>query len=379
MSHAKLKAVLEYYDGPQVIELQGLYGESMVGVLLPEELGSQAFLVVPVSPLRLSAFKWGDLDLLDLILDRPTKDWFIGSPSLDEALEDALTLVAQDTPLREFSALPLKGYRLGTTSDGEELSRYAAAAQTLVADLSVALIHSPDSHHIPLSTWVRVQTALNRVLNHCAQLAVKGLKGVEAPRFETAIPLIAGSVTLRVQAAQSSSTLFPHYTSHIQALSVLDTAMELSNLPDDLFTMLRTQGAGFAKAFADLIKTLNENDLNFRQEWADPYSQRRGNSRLRLETTRSLCTRLADLPDWEENPVEFTGTLEQVDLRAGTWRLITTDSKVQGVGVTSELASGLTLNMRYRFLCVERLQEDDLTGTPKVSYTVLEISEAVTT
>jgi len=88
--------VLDYFDGPQIVEARDLIGGHYLGVRIPEGPAGD-FLVLGVEPDRLKAFRNGELSLLDLIQTRPY-GWYFGSLADEETSLVVRELMDQDIP-----------------------------------------------------------------------------------------------------------------------------------------------------------------------------------------------------------------------------------------------------------------------------------------
>jgi len=359
MNSVTVRSVLEYYDGPQVLDLRGNYGASAVGIRLPEEYGKGAFLVVLVEPERMTQFKWGALDLRDLILEATAPEWYIGEPVAD-ASQMVLSLTRGDGPLARFDALPLAGFRLEQIAVTSELERHAQQSGHLVAELAVASVREPHRATLPFSMWIAVQRACNRVLSSCARLAKSGAL---EPQFAVVAPALAGSVKILVQSDCQMGQLFGD-TYHARALAHLDELLSLADEPEATIAYLRNQRGSLPGTYLKLLKVLEKNELHFYHEWIDPMSHGRGGGRLQHETTHRLYQQLSEHGVSEGYEELVQGTLEQIDLKTGTWRLQDreTSNTYSGTGGLPEAAHGLVVGGVYRFLCQVTPHEDPLTG-----------------
>lgn len=103
-------STLFYYDGAQVFEARDAIGEHYVAVMVEPEDEQYRYLVKGVTPERLSQFRSGTLDLRSLLLEMEDQEWYLTVPQSD--LCQPLSLVPQNTPIRESEFLPDEGFVL---------------------------------------------------------------------------------------------------------------------------------------------------------------------------------------------------------------------------------------------------------------------------
>jgi len=118
MARLQLAKILDYFDGPNIIEARDVIGGNYVGVWIKDGSPGQ-YVVFGVSPEQLRRFRGGDIDLLELMSDLP-QGWYYASFSHDNAnyIETVTENLEATAMPKEF--LPLPGFFL--TEEGEEVT-----------------------------------------------------------------------------------------------------------------------------------------------------------------------------------------------------------------------------------------------------------------
>jgi hypothetical protein len=105
--------ILDYYDGPQVIEAKDAIGGHYIGLAIEPNGDEGHFVILGVAPNRLRQFRSGEIDLLDLMTDRPEGfGWFLGTFTEGGVLRLGKMRAGQPDP----SMLPEQGFFLDPSS-----------------------------------------------------------------------------------------------------------------------------------------------------------------------------------------------------------------------------------------------------------------------
>ena len=113
-------AILDYYDGVQIFAGQDAAGSPYVGVFVDVVNKMDRYLVTAARPERMRQFLEGKLDLLTLLLEAPSGEWYLTD---DDGDDGPFILEPQSGPLTdhdEFLPLPelfLDGYPYETLTE----------------------------------------------------------------------------------------------------------------------------------------------------------------------------------------------------------------------------------------------------------------------
>ena len=110
MNAITLTEILEYYDGIQMFAARDATGVHYLCDMIDSAGGFDRYAVAAVCPQRLVDFRAGRVDLRTLLLESPSRKWYItvAKGTIDEPLE----LIPQSESLADSSHLPEEGYFL---------------------------------------------------------------------------------------------------------------------------------------------------------------------------------------------------------------------------------------------------------------------------
>ncbi len=111
MKTAKITEILDYYDGIPAFAAQDPIGGHYVGSLIERTSENGLYLVVGIRPERLDDLRNGKVDLRNILLESPDREWYITTP--EGTIDDPLTLEPQQATLADTDYLPGDGYYLG--------------------------------------------------------------------------------------------------------------------------------------------------------------------------------------------------------------------------------------------------------------------------
>ena len=111
MKTAKITEILDYYDGILAFVAQDPIGGHYVGSLIERTSEKDRYLVVGIRPERLDDLRNGKVDLRNILLESPDREWYITTP--EGTIDDPLTLEPQQATLADTDYLPGDGYYLG--------------------------------------------------------------------------------------------------------------------------------------------------------------------------------------------------------------------------------------------------------------------------
>lgn len=354
---------LYYYDAPQVIEARDAIGGCYVGVLLAD--GGDRYLVVGVDPVQLSRFRTGESDLRSIMEPPATGEYFFGQGDLSQPIPLS---PADPDEVRAFH-LPDAGFVLYEAPANSTVVAEARNRSNLVLELTVNPPEARTGHRIQANTLTgllqHIQTIIKHAYGHALRelppAARRGADRADAHRLDVVVPAMPGSFKVVLEAGKRPDLFGGNELT--RALERVDTLFEGLDKPDVVMTRLREHKGHLAGAFARLVKFLARHDTGLHYEWATPEFKRAQVRSVTQAQTEALVGLLSGISNLGAEQIILEGELEEADLTKRSWRLTTESGKETGtVAESGPSLDGLRLGARYRFECIEELDEADATG-----------------
>lgn len=362
---------LVYYDGPQLSVATDPVGTRYLCLWVEQTETQDRFFCVAVSDARLSQFKQGALDLLEIYRNPEMDELFVGD---FELVGDEVALAVESVEQPSDHWYPQEGLFL--TPDEVEDTTTAEAKDRGKAVVHLAL-NPPEAREGPqidvrhLVNGLRIyQNLVKHAYNKAIRSVDKNtreqdqLSSVSNYQMEV-FAFSRGSFTVNMQSKRHADML--GFATIERALAFVDRAVSASNDLDQTLVFLRENRGHFLSAYRELLKFIMDNDSPLRYEWSSPqYTLARRNT-IDVESATELYQILTASQSWTIETVDLTGIVEKADTRNKTWRLLSEEggSRHNGKvpsGSPIEL-SGIVLDTeRYRFHCEERLHEVASTG-----------------
>ena len=365
----RYNSTLDYCDGIQVFDARDPIGGHYVALLVeqPKDVYGR-YLVVGVAPKELQAFRLGKTDLRSLIGGTNAQDWYLAN--VDGDIHDQIVLEPRQGAIPE-AYLPEPGFVLGSwqSSSPSDVATEARARNNVVVELTLETPESADGHRIRadvlsgllLHMQVLVRHAYTKAMGALSLAQRRKIDRETAPMLDVAVPAMAGSFRLVLEAAQVPNLFGTGEI--IRALDALDDVMQVASDPEKTVERVLKYRGHMASAYVRLLRFMVESDVSMQYAWASPDRpnvSRRSVSRAQAEPLVAVLSASASLG---VEPVTLTGILRKVDVDAGTWRLKSAEDNEEysgkvrpGVSLSRLLTDG-----NYRFVCEEEAEE--VTGT----------------
>lgn len=363
MTTVRYSDTLYFYDVPQVIEVKDKIGGCYVGLLLADS--HDRYLVVGVDPSQLNRFRKGEIDLRSIVYPPITGQYFIGQGDLSEPL----LLSRANTEEVQANHLPDAGFVLHETPADSLVVAEARSRNNLVLDLTVEPPEAREEHRIQANTLTGLLQHVQTLIKHAYGAALRDLPPavrrnadrIDAHRLDVIVPASAGSFRIVLEAGKRPDLL--GHSELFRALERVDTLFDDLDQPDVVLARLREHKGHLAGAFSRLVKFLSSHNTGLCYQWATP-EFKTARTRLVTHTQSEILVRLlSGVSNLGSEQIELVGVLEEADLARRSWRLITENGKEAGtVPETGPSLEGLRLGARYRFDCIEELDEADATG-----------------
>ena len=339
-----------------------LKGGHYVGVMITPSGGRERYVIAGVDPERLRQFRIGTLDLRSLLLERTEASWFLASPGADS--DAPLALEAQPGALDAFAELPEPGFVLHDRPADEETVREARARNNLVLEVSVEPPEAAAEHRIRVSTLTALLGHLQTLVKHAYGWALRDLSletrrsidRSESHMMDVVVPAAPGSFRVMLEASHGPDLLGQNELS--RALQCIDDLFAHVSDPARTLATVKAHRGHLAGAYLRLLRFLVESKSGLRYSWAEPAfvePRRRGVAECEAGPIVELLSGVSNLAS---ESVELLGALKKADVDNGSWRLAVGGKDVPGqIKPGGPSLAGLKLESRYRFVCVEEIEE----------------------
>lgn len=367
---------LYYYDGPQVVELKDEYGGYFIALMIATDADGERFVATGVSPGSLRRFREGASDLRTLMLEYGDREWYLSQSPFD--FNHAVQFEPQQGRLSATSFLPDDGFTIHVAAAATDALAEARARNNLVLDISVTPPEAAMEHRIRANTLAGLLLNMQKLVQHAYGAARRELSLAARRRVETTgghlldviIPAAPGSFRIMLEAVQTPNLV--GQTEVSRALSRIDALFSDAATPRRALDNMKKNRGHLAAAYLRLLKFLDENKMGIQYSWAEPnFSQAQVHS-VSMSEVASLVDALAGVANLGAEEIVIEGALEKADER-GQWRLMTADGSITGTTKDGGPSlRGLRIASRYRFSCIEEIEEFEGTGREKRSLYLLE-------
>jgi len=360
---------LSYCDGPQVFEARDSIGGHYVAVLAESTEEADRFILAGVSPERMREFKIGKIDLTALVLDRTDEEWFIsefGNPA-----SGPMILYPSPCALVDYELLPLEGFYLRRELTDNSILLDVAEHNNLILEVVFEPPESSQSHRIHLDTLSELLSEIQSIVSYAykktlskSTTAARKLLDEFGSRLDVLVPATDGS--FRVVLGSATPSDLAGYNELTRAMDLVDSVFSSCSDPQTNLSIVKENSGHFASAYIRLLRTLIENDTNFRYAWAEPFSNSVRSHGIGWGEAFNLIALFDQEHTLGSEVVSHIGIAKKVDEEGGTWRLKTEKGDVSGG--TSEggpSLSGVTIGRSYKFACIEKLIENSIGKSQK--------------
>lgn len=359
-------ATLFHYDGPQIIEARDQIGGHYLAVMVDPSEANDRYLVVGVPPEVLRRFRSGFVDLRELLVTAGQDEWYLARTA---DLAEPLMLEPQAEPLAGSALLPDQGFILhDPITDGLAL-REARARNNLVFEFASEPPEAADEHRIRaatlagllMHTQTLIKHAYGAALRKLQAAAKRGLDKTDAYLLDVVVPAMAGSFRVVMSAAKGPDLLTTNELS--RALYEMDALFVDVDDPKKVLEAARAHQGHMAAAYLRLLRFLQQHKTGFRYSWAEPGFTTPVERAIPERYIDSLVEVLSGVSDLGGEQVTIVGEFEKANRGSGAWGLLTEDGLRSGcVREGGPSLAGLKIGARYKFDCVEEIEEREGTG-----------------
>ena len=367
MKSIRHTTTLFYYDGPQVFEARDAIGGHYLAVMVEPENGSDRYLVAGVAPGRLRQFRAGTLDLRSLLSEAGAEEWYLAIVAA--GLDQPLALVPQTAPLADSGLLPDEGFLLHDHPTEELALKEARERNNLVLEIATEPPEAATEHRIHLGTLIGLLGHVQTMIKHAYGAALRELSPddrraidkTDAHMMDVVIPAAAGSFRVVLEAAKTPDLL--GQSELARALQRVDVLFEHAADPAKALATVKAHRGHLAAAYLRLLRFLVKHKTGLRYSWAEPNFTKPNHRAVAESEVGPLVDVLSGVSNLGGESVTLVGEFEKVNRGTGAWGLLTDDGLYSGkVREGGPSLDGLKVGGRYKFACVEEIEEVDGTG-----------------
>ncbi len=360
-------STLFYYEGPQVFEARDAIGGHYVGLLVEPNGKGDRYLVAGVAPEELRRFRSGSVDLRSLLTNAGKEEWYLATAT--SGLEQPLLLELQTTVLADSKLLPDEGFILHEQPTEEIALKEARVRNNLVLEIAADPPEAAAEHRIRVGTLIGLLGHVQTVVKHAYGAAIRELKPenrneidkTDAHLMDVVIPAAAGSFRVILEAAKTPD-MFGH-SELARALQRVDVLFENASNPQKTLATVKAHRGHLAGAYLRLLRFLAEHKTGLRYSWAEPTSSKPSHRSVAGADVAPLVDVLSGVSNLGGESLTLNGELEEVNRGSGAWGLLTADGVSSGkVREGGPSLDGLKVGGRYKFSCVEEIEEVEGTG-----------------
>jgi hypothetical protein len=358
---------LFYYDGPQVFEARDMIGGHYVAVMVEPKNGHDRYLVAGVAPERLRQFRAGTLDLRSLLAEAGAEDWYLTAAAT--GLDQPLVLELQAAPLTASGLLPDEGFLLHDRPAEEIALKEARERNNLVLEIAAEPPEAAEEHRIRVGTLIGLLGHVQTMIKHAYGVALRELSSenrraidtTDAHLMDVVIPAAPGSFRVVLEAAKTPDLLGQNELA--RAMQRVDALFENAANPARALATVKAHRGHLAGAYLRLLRFLAQHKTGLRYSWAEPSFAKPNYRAVSEAEVGPLVDVLSGVSNLGGESLTLVGALEKVNRGGGTWGLLTEEGVCSGkVREGGPSLDGLKVGGRYRFSCVEEIEEVEGTG-----------------
>lgn len=360
----RLKEILSYCDGPEVVILQNREIGYFVGTIDYPDSGSPEWLAVPTHPRQIQKLISGAVDLKTIVLSSARYGWY---SSRSDQLTDAIEFEPhynEDIPEHLVPGESIS-YSFSETSDMEVL-REASERDNFVARIHIEHQDIARRHRLDLGVYEQILSRLRKIIRVATKLASDGetLSNSLSTALDISASPTAGSVVLWLEAqnpAEGFSQFDPYFELH-RALKYITT--KIKSTSDSAGQSLQSYPQNFARNIIDLYTIIQKSDIEFSVSWSDPSSMSSGQGGVSRTSAAEIVDYLRSNSDiaLKQSDETIEGSFVRVNKDSRTWGLDTKNGLVKGKlnsGLSKSVLDGLVVGELYRFECIRRISTGD--------------------
>lgn len=325
----KIIEVYEYYDRPILFACESLSGQKyLVNWIDTDELGDTWF-YVPVSKTRFSMIRSGKLSLRECIIQ--AEDEFVWQVWISNQTDDVKLVIKNVNEIEEYDLPDEDSYldlNEGTLPEKDNSVLESLRSKRDVLDISLE-VEGTHSNEIETETLGSILLLTQELNYHVALKKQQALRGRipneirEKNKLKT-VGFFAASFGVRLQSESTSGLL--DFTDTTDSLESLINLFSSTNNMGTLKEAIKDINIRTTKTYYQLLKKLNEKNLEINLEWASPSSK---SIKTRLEKNRIVdaLRLMSNEQKVETSEIELSGNLVGLDTDKKTFHLISDENE----------------------------------------------------
>jgi hypothetical protein len=372
-----ISQILVYYDYPEIFSAIDDVGTNYVCLLINTEKDVTNYVATAISVKRFSEFINGKVDLRDIYESPEVREWYTFSSIAEPIKAD----IWKEQALRQ-EFLPERGFLYQKPLSGHEVI-LKEVIENRNAVIHLAVSDEEDNYSIDADNLGNIVKLYQSIIENSFKKAL-----VQRNIKEKKSYFIPQNYKLRAFASsQSSFNLHLYSTSQTDLFgnSMIELGLEKFDEitkdfenDDILIESLRTVKGHTISSLKKLVKTMIDNKIKIKHKWFAPnrdvvhFTVIDKNKAEKLYNILNLAEELA-----EETRV-FIGSLVQVDVEKGTWRINNLeDGKEYSGEAIGQILQGVTVEtVNYKLTCLETIEELKVSEKEKVRYVLKVIEKA---
>lgn len=375
MRTVKLLHVLLEYDYPQVFIGRDILDVRYVFMVAEEGDHGPIYLVVPVSAQRCEDLLIGKLDLRSVYQEPQITEFYTCSP---DDLTEEFHIEPYKIDVIPDEWLPEPGLVFGHSdivlNKAQELGSTVAYASLSVPEAKA----EPRIRSRKLSEFLAIYQS---VLRHLARAGAKHM-GKAIPKGEDPYDVdvfgtCMGSFTVQVRSADPCD-MFGSNEALVGAFELLNKFLDVADRPDSAMTFLLSLKGHAASSLVSLLNFIADNDCPFANTWSTPTMGASSRGHIRVASAQNIIERCRQREDLGVEALELTGIVDSAKVSTSSWSIhVEGDTYSGGIKEGSDInLAGVTVGMRYTFVCEERIEVVQGTGREKRTISLIRYSPA---
>jgi hypothetical protein len=236
-------------------------------------------------------------------------------------------------------------------------------------EISVDPPEAAEEHRIHVGTLVGLLGYVQTMVKHAYGAALRDLPlearraidRLDAHLLDVVVPATTGSFRVVLESAKIPDLL--GQSELARALCRVDALFEKASDPQLALATIKANRGHLAGAYLRLLRFMVQHRTGLRYSWAEPSFSKANSRAITEQEAGPLVTVFSGVSNLGAESVDLVGALEKADVVSGAWRIATTDGKYSGgIKKGGPSLEGLKIGSRYRFSCLEEIEEHKATG-----------------
>jgi len=275
--------------------------------------------------------------------------------------------------------LPDAGFVLHDRPAEELALREARERNNLVLEIAAEPPEAAEEHRIRVGTLIGLLGHVQMMIKHAYGAALRTLSPddrraidkTDAHMMDVVIPAAAGSFRVVLEAAKTPDLL--GQSELARALRRVDELFENAGSPEQTLATVKAHRGHLAGAYLRLLRFLAQHKTGLRYSWAEPGFTKPNCRAVAEVEVGPLVDVLSGISNLGGEAVTLVGEFEKVNRGTGAWGLLTAEGLYSGkVREGGPSLDGLKVGGRYKFSCVEEIEEVEGTGREQHTFYLTE-------